>query len=159
MSGRGAGRRRLACAAVLLATLLVGCGTAAGDDAEAPDPACPPPDIEMRGAIDIVARCQRVLSIANARLGSLHWPVTDVEVRWNLCPTGGRGCNVVQLSQAWVIYRFSVGDPTMINVGPRLDGDGIVDDLVAGAPEPVPDWLRDEPSPEEQPGSRPRANL
>ena len=151
MAGRGASRRPLVCVAVLLAVLLVGCGTALGDDPKAPDPACPPPDIEMRGAIDLVARCERFLSVANARLGTLHWPVTDVELRWSLCPPNAR-CAFVQLRQAWVIYRFSLGDPVMIHVGPRLAGNVIVEDLVAGAPEPLPAWLRDDPVAQEQPG-------
>jgi hypothetical protein len=42
-----------------------------------------------------------------------------------------------------VIFTFSIGDPQMIHIG--VDpSHGIEAVLVAGDPQPVPDWLRDE---------------
>ena len=116
-----------------------------GADTFAPDVngACPPPDFAFNGAVDVVAHCRRVLGVADARLGLLHWPVTDVRVRWSLCPPGAR-CVFLQFNQGWVIYRFAVGDPAMIHVGPRLENDVVVEELVADAPEPLPDWLLEE---------------
>ncbi len=139
--------------ALLLAGLLAACGgsSAAGADESA---VCPPPDVAMPGAVDIVARCERVISVADERLGLLHWPVSSVQVRWNLCPPGAR-CLFLQLRQAWVIYRFWAGDPVMIHVGPPLAGVDLTDDLVADAPEPLPAWLVEELEVEEVPGPNP----
>ena len=136
--------------ALLFAGLLAACGgsLAAGADESA---VCPPPNIEMPGAVDIVARCERVIAVADEQLGLLHWPVSNVQVRWNLCPPGAR-CVFLQLRQAWVIYRFWAGDPVMIHVGPRLAGVDLTDDLVADAPEPLPDWLVQELEAEEGSG-------
>jgi hypothetical protein len=105
----------------------------------------------MPGAVDIAARCQLVIAVADERLGLLHWPVSNVQVRWNLCPPGAR-CAFLQLRQAWVIYRFWAGDPVMIHVAPRLAGVDLTDDLVADAPEPIPQWLAEELEVEEGTG-------
>ncbi len=141
-------RTRVAAAVPLLFTLLgavlLACGGtgapgAGGAAVDAPGP-CPPPDIAMDGAVDIEARCRRILAIADARLGPLHVPITEVEVRWNVCPPGAR-CRFIQLSQGWVMYRFWVGDPVMIHVTAPVENNMVLDELVAGEPEPLPGWL------------------
>jgi hypothetical protein len=128
---------------LVVGMLLAGCGGTSGAAVADPDTLCPPPDIEMDGAIDVAARCQLVLSLADARLGVLHWPVTEVDVRWNLCPPGAR-CAFLPLSQAWVIYQFSIGEPVMIHVRSTPDVVEMTDELIAGDPEPLPDWLLEE---------------
>jgi hypothetical protein len=123
--------------------LLAACGGTSGAAVADPETLCPPPDVQMDGAIDVAARCQLVLSRADARLGLLHWPVTQVDVRWNICPPGAR-CAFLQLSQAWVIYQFSIGDPVMIHVRSTAGGVDMNEELVADDPEPLPDWLLEE---------------
>lgn len=136
---------------LVVGMLLAACGGTSGAAVADPDSLCPPPDIEMDGAIDVAARCQLVLSLADARLGVLHWPVTEVDVRWNLCPPGAR-CALMPLSQAWVIYQFSIGEPVMINVRSTPDVVEMSDALIAGDPEPLPDWLVEELQAEESAG-------
>jgi hypothetical protein len=127
---------------IALALTIAACG---GASALAGGPAanipCPPPDVEIRGAVDIDAQCRRLLAAADARLGVLHWPVSRVSVRWTICPPNARCAMVVQFGQAWVIYEFVAGDPVMIHVGPRFVEDVVVEELFANAPEPLPDWL------------------
>ena len=127
---------------IALALVLAGCGGASAA-ADGPDPngPCPPPDVEIRGAFDIDGRCRQLLAAADARLGVLHWPVTEVDVRWTICPPNARCAAFVQFGQAWVIYRFIAGDPVMIHVGPRFENDMMVEEVVADAPEPLPEWL------------------
>ena len=137
-------RTTRAASLLLLAALLGACGGAAGRGAAVDARAlCPPPDFEIQGAVDVAARCRHIVALADERLGLLHWPVSDVDLRWNICPPGAR-CVFLQLNQAWVIYRFSFGDPVMIHVRQRTGGNGIADDFVADAPEPLPDWLLEE---------------
>ena len=140
--------------ALAVAVALTGCGGAvAPADAEgpaddpvnapaaAPNDACPPPNVEIAGALDIIAECRRMIALADARLGLMHWPVTDVTLRWSLCPPNAR-CLFMQFRQAWVVYRFLVGEPAMIHIRPSEPmGAVMVSEYVADAPEPVPDWL------------------
>ena len=128
---------------IVMAMILAACAGTSGAAVAEPDSLCPPPDIEMDGAIDVAARCQLVLSLADARLGILHWPITHVDVRWNICPPGAR-CRFLALTQAWVIYQFSIGDPVMIHVRTRPGVEDMNEALVAGEPEPLPDWLLEE---------------
>lgn len=143
--------RRPRALGIVVAMLLAACAGTSGASVADPAVLCPPPNFEIDGAVDVEARCQRVVALADERLGVLHWPVADVDVRWNLCPPNAR-CAFLQLSQAWVIYRFSIGDPLMIHVRPSAaDGDFMVDNLVAGDPEPLPGWLLEELQAESRP--------
>lgn len=127
-------------ALVLAGAVIAGCGGAGGAAAVDGEVLCPPPDFAIDGAVDVAARCRQMVAVADERLGLLHWPITNVDVRWNVCPPGAR-CRFLQLSQAWVLYWFSNGEPLMIHVHPRAQGDVGGIDLVAEAPEPLPDWL------------------
>ncbi len=89
--------------------------------------------------------CTSAVALANARLGWLHWPVTSTAFRTSMCPPNAR-CRFPGDSQGWVIFTFAVGDPVMIHVGPTNVGGAIAAGLVAGDPEPLPDWLLQEMS-------------
>lgn len=133
----------------LLCGVVVACGTPTGGAGDPEwDALCPPPDFPIEGAVDVAARCRSVLAVADDRLGLLHWPVSSAKVRWNICPPNARCVEFVQLSQAWVVYRFWFGDPVMIHVKPPTGGDLMGGEFVADAPEPVPAWLLDELQPE-----------
>jgi hypothetical protein len=154
LPARALGRRAALGLTVAITTAIAigACGGASGAGVAAGQPGlCPPPDVEMPGAVDVAARCKHVIAVADERLGLLHWPVSEVQVRWTLCPPGAR-CRFLQLRQAWVIYRFWAGDPVMIHVGPPQEGVDLTDDLVADAPEPLPAWLAEELAVEEDSG-------
>jgi hypothetical protein len=88
----------------------------------------------------IPERCVEAVSVADGRLGWLHWPVASRIFRMNMCPPNAR-CRSPGPGEfnAWVIYRFTSGDPMMIHVRPA--GDDGSGPLVADELEPLPDWL------------------
>lgn len=88
--------------------------------------------------------CERAIALAEARLGWLHWPVASTRFRASMCPPNAR-CLAASGDEGWVIFEFTVGDPVMIRVGPPIVGNVVdLSRLVAGDPEPLPDWLREE---------------
>ena len=127
--------------ALLAASLMIGC-SAAPSDGQAQSNRC----VFAAIVFDVgPAICTDAVAVAKARLGWLHWPVTSVKFRSSLCPPFGRcRANIGNVTESWVIFTFSFGDPQMIHVAPPDSGAGIDTALVAGDPEPVPDWLRDE---------------
>ena len=132
--------RHLIVAAVLSAALVLGCGgTAPGRDS-------PNPCEFGAVALDVgpVALCEQAVALAQQRLGWLHWPVTSIRFRQDMCPPNAR-CLPVVGNEAWVVFTFSMGDPTMIHVVPDATGA-----LSALNPESPPDWLRDEIRQQEQ---------
>jgi hypothetical protein len=92
--------------------------------------------------------CPKAIALAEARLGWLHWPITTITFRSDLCPPNAR-CAFVA-NEGWVIFTFWTGDPVMVHVAPAagiaLLGEAGVGaaGLIAGDPQPVPDWLLDE---------------
>ena len=127
---------------LLLATVLASaCGSATvpADTAAAADHVSPTdPCAESRDRADTI--CPTAIALANARLGWLHWPVTSTTFRVSLCPRNAR-CAWVPGGQGWVVFTFWIGDPVMIHVGPPEAGSGVMAELTAGEPEPLPDWL------------------
>jgi hypothetical protein len=112
-------------------------GTAAAADHFAPTGPC----AEFRDWTTTI--CPQAIAVADARLGWPHWPVTSTSFRPSMCPPNAR-CAFVGENQGWVIFTFAVGDPMMIHVGPTIVGGANAAGLVAGDPEPLPDWLLQE---------------
>ncbi len=144
-SGVGAAMQRMKASrsslavALLGASIMNGCGSAPAGGAAQSNPC----DF---GAIvfDVgPAICSDAVALAQARLGWLHWPVTATQFRPDLCPPFAR-CPPPPGTDGWVIFTFSIGEPSMIHVGPPDPTLGIGAALVAGEPQPLPDWLRDE---------------
>jgi hypothetical protein len=81
------------------------------------------------------ALCEEAIAVAEARLGWLHWPITSKRFRLDMCPPNARCLPPLQ-NEAWVIFTFSSGDPTMVHV--LADATGA---LSALNPEAPPDWL------------------
>lgn len=67
--------------------------------------------------------------------GWLHWPVTSVRFMTGMCPPFAR-CGPTRPDQGWVVFTFSIGDPSMVHV--TTDEGGA---LIAGDPEALPEWL------------------
>ena len=84
-----------------------------------------------------VALCKQAVALAQERLGSLHWPVTSTRFRQELCQPNAR-CAPLQ-NEGWVIFTFSIGDPSMIHVAPDVNGVVVAENLQA-----VPGWLLEE---------------
>jgi len=96
------------------------------------DPAC-------TGWDDVSGRqlCEQAIALANARIGWLHWPITTTEFGFGApCPANAR-CAVVIPNGGWVVFHFWFGDPVMVAVSPTGTGGG----LIAGDPQPLPEWL------------------
>lgn len=135
--------RALVAAILAGALLLAGCEATseASFDAEAlPEDPC----LLWQEAFAVIPdRCGEAVNVAEARLGWLHWPVASRVLRLNLCPPNAR-CRAPAPDEfnAWVIYRFTSGDPVMIHV--HADGQDASAALVAEAPERPPDWLLEE---------------
>jgi hypothetical protein len=130
-------------AATLAALLgvLAGCGGAnvgADDRARCPEVGGFQPQVLVE-----VLDCDLAIALADQRLGWLHWPVSTVQVRLSLCPPNAR-CVAGLSNQAWVVYEFWFGDPVMVHVQPRIEGDMVTDDYFAGEVEAPPDWLLEE---------------
>jgi hypothetical protein len=132
-------------AAILLpgALLLSGCEATpdASFDAEAlPEDPCLLWQIAFEAIPD---RCGEAVTVAETRLGWLHWPVASRVLRLSLCPPNAR-CRAPGPGEfhAWVIYEFITGDPVMIHV--HLAAEDEAGPLVADEPEPLPDWLIEE---------------
>jgi hypothetical protein len=139
------GRRTLA-SILLGVAILAGCGGQASTGAAAAaDPTNPCAGLAAQddNVFDPIAQCDQVLALANARLGWLHWPVSSIRYRRDLCPPNAR-CAFAMGAQGWVIYTFWSGDPVMVHVGPRILGDVVTGELAADQPEPLPDWLLEE---------------
>jgi hypothetical protein len=137
--GRTRARKASLPVALLGAILLAGC-------AAAPDAGQAQTDPCDFGAIvfDVgPAICSDAVALAEARLGWLHWPVASTRFRPDVCPPFAR-CPANLGNEGWVIFTFSIGEPSMIHVGPPDPTLGIGAALVAGEPQPLPDWLRDE---------------
>jgi hypothetical protein len=83
--------------------------------------------------------CAKAVALAQVQLGWLHWPVASTSFRSEICPPNARCVGDGADDEGWVVFTFSIGDPSMIHVGP--DANGVV---VAGVPEAPPDWLMDE---------------
>jgi hypothetical protein len=130
---------------LLLVTILVSaCGSAtapAGTAAAAHEMPPTDPCAEFRDWGSTI--CPQAIALANARLGWLHWPVTSTSFRTTMCPPNAR-CAFPGENQGWVIFTFAVGDPVGIHVGPANVGGASAAGLVAGDPEPLPDWLLQE---------------
>jgi hypothetical protein len=131
------GRRRLLLAGLLLGTsLLSGCSPAPAGAVGASDPCT-----FGAAAFEVgpVVFCQQAVATAEAGLGWLHWPVTSVQFQDRLCPPNQFGCgDLPEAGRGWVVFTFSIGEPSMIEVTTAPDGS-----LRAASPEPVPGWLRD----------------
>ena len=120
---------------VLCAAVLAGCGAApAGGAGSAPSNPCEFGAVVF--AVGPVDFCEKAVALAQVRLGWLHWPVTSTSFRSEICPPNARCMGDGDDNEGWVIFTFSIGDPSMIHVGP--DANGVV---VAGFLEPLPDWL------------------
>jgi hypothetical protein len=127
--------------------LVAGCGASA-HSAEGQAATGGPCAVASPVVVGDPSLCLKAISLAEARLGWLHWPITSTTFRSNLCPPNAR-C-AFAASQGWVIFTFWTGDPVMVHVAPAGDiallgeaGVGAAG-LIAGDPEPLPDWLLDE---------------
>ena len=117
---------------------------------EAVDQAPPPIDDQMVqqacqfGAVvfDVgpIKLCQNAIGLAIARLGIVHWPVTSISFRLDLCPPGAP-CAAPSMQDGWVIFTFTTGLPVMVHVGPVVPGVGVDGPLIAGPVQEVPEWL------------------
>jgi len=89
-----------------------------------------------------VALCAKAIELAAARLGVVHWPITSVTFRLQLCPPNAR-CAAPgdEPNEGWVIFTFTAGPPVMVHVGPSQLFGVVNGGLTAGDPEPVPGWL------------------
>ncbi len=92
-----------------------------------------------------IALCAKAVALAIARLGGPHWPITSISFQVSLCPPNAR-CRAVpdEPVEGWVIFTFADGSAAMIHVGPAQIIGAPPNTLVAGAPEPVPQWLLDQ---------------
>jgi hypothetical protein len=141
----------------LLATLLIGCGTAGPSPSAAPTFAqptavdqAPPVDKQVLqeacqfGALvfDVgpVVLCQKAIELAIERLGPLHWPITSIHFILSLCPPGAP-CAAPTEKEGWVIFTFTAGLPIMVHVGPAGAIAGVDGPLIPDAPQEVPGWL------------------
>ena len=125
-------RRRLV-VALLAAWLTARCSAAPSDQAAQSNPCEFGAVVFDVGPVDF---CAKAVALAQVRLGWLHWPVTSTSFRSEICPPNARCLGDGADNEGWVIFTFSIGDPSMIHVGP--DANGVV---VAGFPEAPPDWL------------------
>lgn len=128
------------------AAILAGCGgQAPTGGAAGPDPTDPCAILAARddNIVDPTTQCREAVALANARLGWLHWPVSSIEYRLDMCPPNARCASAVG-TQGWVIYSFWSGDPIMVHVGSVVVGDMTTGELVTDEPEPLPAWLLEE---------------
>lgn len=130
---------RLAATVLALGLLAGGCGATRDDAAGACADNGPFP---VPAGVQQLT-CLQAIEVASARLGWLHAPVTSMEVRWDMCPPFARCFAIAGRTNAWVIFTFSFGDPSMVHVG-QPEGGPAGAGFVAGDPEPLPDWLLDE---------------
>jgi hypothetical protein len=144
---------------VAVAMLVVGCGSdaasigpASGTDSsanEAAPPGVDPATVDKAcqfGAVvfDVgpVALCTRAVALATARLGILRWPITSIAFRLSVCPPNARCLAAVgEPVEGWVIFTFSAGAPAIVHVGRPSNVGAVPNALIAGPPQPVPDWL------------------
>jgi hypothetical protein len=132
------GVRAALCGGVLAAVAMTGCSAGPTGEAAQSNPC------EFGAAVfDVgpVGLCEDAIALAQARLGWLHWPVTSMTFRRDMCPPNAR-CAIVagiDRGEGWGIFTFSIGDPSMIHIS--RDANGV---LIPGNPESPPDWLKEE---------------
>jgi hypothetical protein len=125
---------RLILAAQLAATIVAGCAS----QTPGPDTANPCEFGAVAFDVGPVDLCEQAIALAEARLGWLHWPITSVRFRQDMCPPNAR-CVALARTEAWVVFTFSMGDPSMVHL--VADATGA---LSALNPESPPDWLLEE---------------
>lgn len=121
--------------ALLVVAALTGCSTSPADGTS-PNPC------EFGAAVfDVgpVEFCKQAVALAQARIGWLHWPITSTHFATSLCPPNARCRFVLDQTEGWVVFTFSIGDPSMVLI--TTDSNGI---LNAADQKPVPKWLLDE---------------
>lgn len=121
---------------LVAALLVVGCSSPAADGSAAANPACP-----AQIGDDAAKFCPQIVTVATASLGVRQFIVTSTTYARSVCPPNAR-CRFSLPNEGVVIFTFMLGDPVMVHVGPN--NPEVANDLLAGEPEPLPDWLIDE---------------